>query len=95
VGDSGTVLRWNGTSWAAQQQAPSANYRGVFGFAPNDVWLVGSGALITHWNGTSWSNAATISTDAGVFATTTFQSAAGVAQWVRAVGMSGTVLRGR
>jgi hypothetical protein len=31
---------------------------GVWGAAPSDVWVVGSGGTIRHWNGVSWSDAA-------------------------------------
>lgn len=64
VGDSGTVLRWDGTSWQviptdASGPTSTERLRSVLAFGPNSVYVVseeGSGGdgSIYRYNGTSW-----------------------------------------
>lgn len=50
VGLSGVAVRWDGADWSSVP-TNSPTLRGVYGFATNDVWLVG-GARALHWDGT-------------------------------------------
>lgn len=67
VGDSATVLHWNGTAWAPVRipGLPSnVSLSGVDAVSAADVWAVGQAfgpapdakiqTLIVHWNGTAW-----------------------------------------
>src|SRR5262245_39691341 len=64
VGDSSTVLHWNGTSWAPVTipGLPAAvSLSAVDALSPSDVWAAGFSSagtlldtLIVHWNGTAW-----------------------------------------
>ncbi len=54
----GLMLHWNGTSWAAAQDADgSAIPVGVAARTPSDVWAVGDD-LLEHFDGTHWTAAA-------------------------------------
>ena len=62
VGDSGTILYWNGNDWSrVQSPTTSLNLYSVF-FPdvsnPNDGWIVGqtdaSFPAILHWDGVAW-----------------------------------------
>jgi hypothetical protein len=65
VGESSTVLHWNGTSWARVTipGVTGADLSAVDALSPSNVWAVGLAAgevfarentLIVHWNGTAW-----------------------------------------
>jgi hypothetical protein len=67
VGDSATVLHWNGTSWAPVTipSLPAAvSLSAVDALSPSNIWAAGIAnagtpnppetTLIVHWNGTSW-----------------------------------------
>jgi photosystem II stability/assembly factor-like uncharacterized protein len=56
VGQSGYILKWNGSSWAQDTIIGALTYRSVSGTSPSDVWAVGDGGEIVHYNGTSWSS---------------------------------------
>jgi photosystem II stability/assembly factor-like uncharacterized protein len=61
VGDSGTILFWNGHEWSLVQSPTTLNLYSVF-FPdvsnPNDGWIVGQSdgifPAILHWDGVSW-----------------------------------------
>jgi len=64
VGESSTVLHWNGTSWAKVTiPVTGVDLSAVDALSPSDVWAAGLAAgkafaledtLIVHWNGTAW-----------------------------------------
>lgn len=57
VGNSGTVLRWNGQLWSKLEGLPvsdTAELKAVDGSGPNDIWVVGYGDTVLHWDGNSW-----------------------------------------
>jgi hypothetical protein len=58
VGANGTILRWDGGTWApgVQGLAPYDLW-GVWGASSTQAWAVGSGGVILQWNGSSWSGA--------------------------------------
>jgi photosystem II stability/assembly factor-like uncharacterized protein len=61
VGDSGTILLWNGFQWTLVQSPTTLDLHSVF-FPdvsnPNDGWIVGqsdgSFPAILHWDGVAW-----------------------------------------
>jgi hypothetical protein len=65
VGESPTVLHWNGTSWAKVTipGLPAGSLSAVDALSPTDVWAAGlapgkvfavENTLIVHWNGIAW-----------------------------------------
>ena len=59
VGDSGTIVHWNGTAWSTIAWPIPAWTAGglnaVWGSGPGDAWAVGDGGGIAHLSGTTWS----------------------------------------
>lgn len=60
VGRQGTVLDWNGESWARIDTPTDADLWGVWGATPDDLWAVGGdgvtpgGATLIHFDGRVW-----------------------------------------
>ena len=54
VGDSGTILYYNGSTWTAQTSGTSSNLNAVWGSSANSVWAVGASGTILFWDGTTW-----------------------------------------
>jgi len=54
VGASGTVLRFNGTSFTTMSSGVTYSLNAVWGTGSNDVWAVGSLGVVIHYNGSSW-----------------------------------------
>lgn len=54
VGESGTVVRYDGTAWSASQQG-SVELRDVWGSSTTNVYAVGKAGTILRFNGSSWS----------------------------------------
>lgn len=88
-GGTGTVLRYDGTTWqrdVSGSGAPNTFY-GIAGSAANDVWAVGEAGTVWQYDGTSWQPKSS-----GL--TTTLNGIAAVdTQNVWAVGSGGTLLR--
>jgi hypothetical protein len=53
-GGNDIVFRWDGTNLLQVETGVRQPYFDVFGFGPNDVWLVGSDRIV-HYDGVSWS----------------------------------------
>src|SRR5262249_47031270 len=55
VGDTGTVVRWDGMTWlkvpTARMGGVMQNLRAVWGSGDDDVWIVGTDGAVLHWNG--------------------------------------------
>jgi hypothetical protein len=97
VGNGGTVLRWDGASFAVQPTPTDQNLWGVWGASPDDVWAVGgngtfgSEPVILHWDGSGWAKAALpVLQKANVAAFFKVWGASASDVWV--VGHHGTVL---
>lgn len=54
VGDTGTMLRWDGTLWASILSGTPNTLRGVWMVSPTDGWAVGNLGSIVRWNGIAW-----------------------------------------
>ncbi len=85
VGAAGTVLHFNGTSWAPEAVGSTAALRGVWVSSSGTVWVVGDAGLVLRRSGSTWSTQ-TVPTSAKLNAVT----GAGARVW--AVGESGVVL---
>lgn len=58
VGDSGTILHWDGNAWSSRFTSGTSNALfSVWGSSSNDVWSVGAAGTIIHWDGSTWSGA--------------------------------------
>lgn len=53
VGFHGTILHYDGTSWAEVASGTDRNLAAVWGSSASDVWAVGD-QVILHYNGTGW-----------------------------------------
>jgi hypothetical protein len=86
VGEQGTILYWDGSTWTQQTSGVSETLYGVWGTSNTDMFVVGTGGTILHWDGVSWTPQVSGTSFAlrGVWGTATNN--------VFAVGASGTVL---
>lgn len=55
VGNSGTILKYNGSSWATSSSPTTQNLFGVYVVSASEAWAVGAAGVIIKWNGTTWS----------------------------------------
>ncbi len=58
VGNSGTILHFNGTAWKSVSSGTTQDLLAVWGTSASDVWAVGGGGTILHFNGVNWSSVA-------------------------------------
>ncbi len=88
VGDSGTILHYDGTAWSAMTSGTTNNLNGVWGTTfGDDAFAVGDNGTILHYDGTSWFAMASLTTNNlnDVWGSSDSN--------VYAVGDSGTILR--
>src|SRR5260221_2426316 len=64
VGELGTTLHYDGTTWSLVPSGVTTNLLGVWTGGASDAWAVGEGEIVLRWDGTSWSPA--LSPSAGV-----------------------------
>ncbi len=55
VGESGTILSWNGSAWAGATSGTTSWLWGVWASSAADAWAVGEAGTILHWDGSAWS----------------------------------------
>ena len=86
VGDSGTILHYDGSAWSAMSSGTTNDLAGVWGSSATDVFAVGAGGTILHYDGSAWSAMSSGTTNdlAGVWGSS--------ATDVFAVGDGGTIL---
>lgn len=64
VGDQGTVVHWDGHTWAVQPTPTRDPIWGVWGAARNDLWAVGGSGdgtappVMLHYDGAAWTSVA-------------------------------------
>ncbi|MFN0077536.1 MAG: Calx-beta domain-containing protein [Prosthecobacter sp.] len=87
VGDNGTILKGDGSTWTAQTSGTTEHLRAVWGTSVSSVWAVGDGGVILFFNGTSWAAQTSSTTNAlrGVWGSSGTN--------VFAVGDGGTIVR--
>jgi hypothetical protein len=49
VGEVGTILHWDGTSWSESPSGTNEDLADVWGSGAHDVWAVGYSGNILHW----------------------------------------------
>lgn len=55
VGDSGVVLRYNGTTWTRMTTPTTAQLTDVWGSGPSDVYATTAAGQLIRFNGSAWS----------------------------------------
>jgi hypothetical protein len=65
VGTAGTVVHFDGSTFAPIASGTIADLRAVFTARPNDVWIGGDDATLLHWNGSSMTPVALPGIDPG------------------------------
>jgi hypothetical protein len=55
VGEYGTILHYDGTSWSSMVSGTTNHLTGVWGSSGNDVFAMGEYGVILHYDGSSWS----------------------------------------
>jgi hypothetical protein len=55
VGDSGTVLHWNGSAWSKMTTGTTAELHRVWGTSGSNVYASGVGGTLLRYDGSSWS----------------------------------------
>ncbi len=55
VGDSGSILHYDGSKWMAMSSGATTNLQGVWGTSGSDVFAVGEYGTILHYDGSTWS----------------------------------------
>jgi len=56
VGNSGTILQYNGSAWTKSSDHPTSNHLlDVYVVSASEAWAVGAGGVIIKWDGSSWS----------------------------------------
>jgi hypothetical protein len=63
VGDAGTIVHYDGTSWRSVVWQTNASLLGVSGTSERDVWFVGEGGVVLHYDGVDIDAARGPSTD--------------------------------
>jgi hypothetical protein len=86
VGQSGTMLRWDGTVWASILSGTLKDLRGVWMVSDTDGWAVGDTGTIVRWNGLAWAPETSPTTNP----LNSVQALSSTDVW--AVGDSGTIL---
>jgi len=51
VGNEGTILHADGSTWSLVESGTQADLHGVHGLGPDDAWAVGDGVVLT-WTAT-------------------------------------------
>ena len=63
VGDSGTVLHWNGSAWSRMSSGTTAELHRVWGVSSSNVYATGVGGTLLHYDGSSWSTVSVPTTE--------------------------------
>jgi len=92
VGDSGTILKYNGTTWTKLTSPTTQSLNSVNIVSTNEAWAVGAAGVILKWNGTSWSTFTSPTTTALNQITMLDTQGTGTASAGWAVGNSGVAI---
>jgi len=63
VGAGGTVVRFDGSDWAAVPSGVTDDLHAVWGAGPNLVWAAGANGRVIFYNGQHWTKETTASTE--------------------------------
>lgn len=59
VGEAGTVLRYDGSTWTLMDTPTREDLHGVWASDPSDVYAAGFGSTLIHYDGAEWSTVPT------------------------------------
>lgn len=92
VGNTGQIVRYNGTNWVTTASTVTQNLYGIFVTSASEAWAVGAAGRILRWNGTAWGTftSPTINQLNGIFMLDTDNDGLANVGW--AVGDLGTLL---
>jgi hypothetical protein len=68
VGQAGTILHFDGTTWTRATSGTTMDLYAVRGTGSADVWASGAHGTIVHWNGSVWTTMTTPSPTATYYA---------------------------
>lgn len=88
VGEEGTIVHFNGTTWQLMACPIKVRLHDVWGSSPNNVFVAADSGMILHFNGDKWSLHHQLGTDTPLLAITGFG-----AHDVLVVGDEGRILR--
>jgi hypothetical protein len=54
VGDSGTILRFDGSAWRAIAPVTSQELVSIWGAGPDDIYVTGGFSTLLHFDGSTW-----------------------------------------
>jgi hypothetical protein len=54
VGNSGVILRYDGSTWTAMTSGSTRYLRGIWGSSASDIFVVGTGGTILYYDGVAW-----------------------------------------
>lgn len=93
-GEAGTILRWDGATFARMSTPGTGTVFGIWAAAPNDVWAVGgdggTAGFVWHFDGSIWSDVALPAGHPGVAVFKVWGTAPGQIWFC---GLMGTLLR--
>lgn len=92
VGNSGTILYYNGSVWSSVSSPTSNDLFGVATVSASEAWAVGAGGVILRWNGSSWSSVSSPTSVQLNDIRMIDSSGNGLANFGWAVGNSGTII---
>lgn len=72
VGESGTIIHYDGSRWAAMASPTDRHLHGVWGSSASNVYAVGQVGTILHYDGTRWRQVYQLSVDLTAVAVTGF-----------------------
>ncbi|MFC1978742.1 WD40/YVTN/BNR-like repeat-containing protein [Chloroflexota bacterium] len=55
VGDSGTIIHYDGSSWSSMESGTTADLRGIWGISSTNVYITDDTGGILHYDGSTWS----------------------------------------
>lgn len=92
VGDSGTILRFNGTNWVTNSSGVTNDLYAAAVVSNSEAWAVGNNGVILKWNGSSWSSVSSPTTRRLNAITMVDSDNDGTANFGWAVGNNGTII---
>lgn len=95
VGNDGTILRYNGSTWSPEVSDTSEHLYGVSGSAPDNIIAVGANGTIVRYNGSNWSEVTHGATGNDLFDVLVVPESVGLISPadVWAVGANGTIMK--
>lgn len=91
VGQSGKILRWNGTGWSNVTSPVTSNLHRVDIFNNTHALAVGASGRVVRWNGATWSTYATISNNPTLYGVSMYNASVAFATGSRS--SSGRIYR--